>query len=221
MVYQWHYETECEKRDTCFLNELETSFDLMFICSLCWLTFLSPWGKGRLTSNLHFYDLHTSKLQNDVFLSSIYKWTLTLLRVESSSAVFAIYFIRSAGLLCPDSRWRQKPRIKKMLFPSIQLSLIRVWHYSPHCWKDWKNADHKTAMASKRDFDNVTCATCVHCKGFLETGVTFEVLTSFIPLLFSVVICVCLSGSKDFLLEGIQLIDWETHWNFGQGKVLV
>ena len=28
----------------------------------------------------------------------ICKWTLTLLAVESSSAVFAIYFMRSAGL---------------------------------------------------------------------------------------------------------------------------
>ena len=35
-------------------------------------------------------------------LPNIYKWTLTLLTVESSWAVFAIYFMRSAGFLCPD-----------------------------------------------------------------------------------------------------------------------
>ena len=32
-------------------------------------------------------------------LSNIYKWTLTLLTAESSSAR---YFMRLAGLLCPD-----------------------------------------------------------------------------------------------------------------------
>ena len=42
-------------------------------------------------SNLHFYDLHTSSYKMIYFLSSVYKWTLTLLTVESSSAVFAIY----------------------------------------------------------------------------------------------------------------------------------
>ena len=30
------------------------------------------------------------------FLSNIYKWSLTLLTVESSSVVFSIYFMRSA-----------------------------------------------------------------------------------------------------------------------------
>ena len=53
-------------------------------------------------SNLHFYDLHTSSYKMIYFLSDIYKWTLTLLTVESSSVVFAIYFMQSAGLLCPD-----------------------------------------------------------------------------------------------------------------------
>ena len=33
----------------------------------------------------------------------------------------------------------------------------------------------------------------MHHKGFLETGLTFDVPTSFTPLLFSVIICVCLS----------------------------
>ena len=49
-------------------------------------------GQGTLTRNLHFYDLHTSyfKLQSDVFFSYIYKWTLTLLTVESSSAVIVM-----------------------------------------------------------------------------------------------------------------------------------
>ena len=32
----------------------------------------------------------------------------------------------------------------------------------------------------------------MHCKGFLETWLTFEVPTPLIPLLFSVVLCVCL-----------------------------
>ena len=32
----------------------------------------------------------------------------------------------------------------------------------------------------------------MHCKGFLETWLTFEVPTFLIPLLFSVVLCVCL-----------------------------
>ena len=50
-------------------------------------------------SNLHFHDLHTSSHKIIYFLSDIYKWTLTLLTVESSSAVFAIYFMRLAGLL--------------------------------------------------------------------------------------------------------------------------
>ena len=59
-----------------------------------------PLVKEGLMSNLHFYDLHTSSLV--YFLSNIYKWTLTLLTVESSWVVFAIYFMRSAGLLCPD-----------------------------------------------------------------------------------------------------------------------
>ena len=58
-------------------------------------------------SNLHFYDLHSSRYKMIYFLSKIYKWTLTLLTAESSSAVVAIYFIWSAGLLCPDSRWRK------------------------------------------------------------------------------------------------------------------
>ena len=53
-------------------------------------------------SNLHFYDLHTSSYKMIYFLSNIYKWTLTLLTVENSSAVFTIYFMRSADLLCPD-----------------------------------------------------------------------------------------------------------------------
>ena len=53
-------------------------------------------------SNLHFYDLHTSSYKMIYFLSNIYKWMLTLLAVESSWAVFAIYVMRSAGLLCPD-----------------------------------------------------------------------------------------------------------------------
>ena len=53
-------------------------------------------------SNLHFFDLHTSSYKMIYFLSNIYKWTLTLLTVESSWAVFAIYFMWSAGLLCPD-----------------------------------------------------------------------------------------------------------------------
>ena len=42
--------------------------------------------------------------------------------------------------------------------------------------------------------------TCMHCKSFLETWLTFELPSSFIPLLFSVVICVCLSvvqGKED------------------------
>ena len=47
---------------------------------------------GRLTRNLHFYDLHTSSYKMIYFLSNIYKWTLTLISVESSSAVFAITF---------------------------------------------------------------------------------------------------------------------------------
>ena len=34
-------------------------------------------------------------------LPNVYKWILTLLTVESSSAVFAIYFMRSADLLYP------------------------------------------------------------------------------------------------------------------------
>ena len=58
--------------------------------------------RGRSTSNLHFYDLHTSSYKMIYFLSNIYMWTLILLMVESSSAVFAIYFTQSAGLLCPD-----------------------------------------------------------------------------------------------------------------------
>ena len=40
------------------------------------------------------------KRRNDIFLSNIYKRTLTL-TAESSSTVFAINFMRSAGLLCP------------------------------------------------------------------------------------------------------------------------
>ena len=51
---------------------------------------------------LHFYDLHTSSCKMIYFLSNIYKWTLTLLTVESSSAVFAIYFMGSAGLVYSD-----------------------------------------------------------------------------------------------------------------------
>ena len=51
--------------------------------------FVSPLGKGRLTSNVHFYDLHTSSYKVIYFLSNIYKWTLTLLTVESFSAVVA------------------------------------------------------------------------------------------------------------------------------------
>ena len=38
-------------------------------------------------------------------LPNVYKWILTLLTVESSKAVFAIYFMRSVDLLYPDSRW--------------------------------------------------------------------------------------------------------------------
>ena len=53
-------------------------------------------------SNLHFYDLHTSSYKMIYFLSNICRWTLRLLTVESSSAVFAIYFMRSADLFCPD-----------------------------------------------------------------------------------------------------------------------
>ena len=53
-------------------------------------------------SNLNFYDLHSSKLQNDAFLFKIYKWTLTLLMVVSSLSVFVTYFMRSAGLICHD-----------------------------------------------------------------------------------------------------------------------
>ena len=41
-------------------------------------------------SNLHFYGLHTSSYKMRYFLSDIYKWTLTLLTVERSLAVFAI-----------------------------------------------------------------------------------------------------------------------------------
>ena len=51
-------------------------------------------------------------------------------------------------------------------------------------------------MASEHDFNNVTCVwNCnmyAHCKGFLA----FDVLTSFILLLFSVVICGCLSVAQ-------------------------
>ena len=64
--------------------------------------FVSLLRKGRLMSNLHFYDLPTLSYNMIDVLSNIYKWTLTLLKVESSSAVFAIYFVLSAGLLCPD-----------------------------------------------------------------------------------------------------------------------
>ena len=53
-------------------------------------------------SNLHFYDLHTSNYKMIYFLFNIYKWTLTLLTVESSSVVFGGFFMQSAGLLCPD-----------------------------------------------------------------------------------------------------------------------
>ena len=53
-------------------------------------------------SNLHFYDLHNSNYRMIYLLSNVYKWTLTLLVVETSSAVFAIYFMPSVGLLCPD-----------------------------------------------------------------------------------------------------------------------
>ena len=57
---------------------------------------------GRSMSNLHFHDLHTSSYKMIHFLSNVYKWTLTLLRIESSLAVFAIYFMQSAGLVCPE-----------------------------------------------------------------------------------------------------------------------
>ena len=54
-------------------------------------------------SNRHCYDLHASSYKMIYFLSNIYKWALTLLTVENSSAVLAIYFIMQlAGLLCPD-----------------------------------------------------------------------------------------------------------------------
>ena len=49
-------------------------------------------------SNLHFYDLHTSSYKMLYFLSDIYKWTLTLLTVKSSSAAFAI--ISSGQPIC-------------------------------------------------------------------------------------------------------------------------
>ena len=66
------------------------------------LSITLPLCQGRSTSNLHFYDLHTSSYKMIYFLSKVYKWTLTLLTVESSSAVFAIDFMQSAGLLCTD-----------------------------------------------------------------------------------------------------------------------
>ena len=53
-------------------------------------------------SSLYFYDGHTSSYKMIYFLSNIYKWTLTLLTVKSSLAVFAIYFLWSTGLLLPD-----------------------------------------------------------------------------------------------------------------------
>ena len=48
-------------------------------------------------SDLHFYDLHTSSYKMIYFYFNIYKWTLTLPMVESSSAVFAIYFSGQLG----------------------------------------------------------------------------------------------------------------------------
>ena len=45
------------------------------------------------------------------FLSNVYKWTLTLLIVESSSAAFAIDFMQSAGLLLTDMQ-------RKSIFPA-------------------------------------------------------------------------------------------------------
>ena len=51
--------------------------------------------------DLYFYDLHTSSCKMIYFYFNIYKWTLTLPMVKSSSAVFAIYFRWSAG---PDRK---------------------------------------------------------------------------------------------------------------------
>ena len=47
-------------------------------------------GQGTLTRNLHFYDLHTSSHKVMYFFSYIYKWTLTLLTLESSLAVIVM-----------------------------------------------------------------------------------------------------------------------------------
>ena len=53
-------------------------------------------------------------------------------------------------------------------------------------------------MVSECDFNNVTCVlSCnTHCKGFFKTRLTFEAPRSLIPLLFSIVICVCLPVVK-------------------------
>ena len=80
------------------------------LCGVIWLVTLTPHqfalvsslGKGKSMSNLHLHDLHTSSYKMIYFLSNIYKWTLTLLIVESSLVVFAIYLMQSASLLCPD-----------------------------------------------------------------------------------------------------------------------
>ena len=49
-------------------------------------------------------------------------------------------------------------------------------------------------IVSKRDFDNVTgvVTSTMHCRGFLETILMFRELASFVPFLFSAVICICL-----------------------------
>ena len=53
-------------------------------------------------SSLHFYDPHTSSYKMIHFLSNIYKWTPTLLMVESFLAVFTIYviYISCSQLVC-------------------------------------------------------------------------------------------------------------------------
>ena len=72
------------------------------------------------TSNLHFYDFHTSSHKMIYFLSNVYKWTLTLFTVESCLAVVVIYFTQSDGYgLWVMGVWKAETQNTKGGFPFI------------------------------------------------------------------------------------------------------
>ena len=83
--------------------------------------------------------------------------------------------------------------IYRILEYNIILTIIERTGRKPRCIRGQIIG---IAMVLEHDFNNVTwvgsSVTCMHCKGFLETWLTFEVPTSFINLLFSVVICLVL-----------------------------